>query len=79
MGEHEDVQIQWFVVSLSFDVHDWIKDNCKPKTISSLIDLIRKFLEYGNSQSQTYEDTLQELTIALKKEKFLPGCFYKKP
>jgi len=68
MGEDEDVPIQRFVVSLSFDVHDWIKSTCKQKTILSLTDIISKFLEYGNSHSQTYEDTLQELTITLKKE-----------
>jgi hypothetical protein len=38
------------------------------KTIPSLTDIISKFLEYRNSQSQTYEDTLQELTTTLKKE-----------
>jgi len=40
MGEHEDIQIIRFICSLPFDVQDWVKDCCKPKAISSLIDLV---------------------------------------
>jgi hypothetical protein len=72
MGKHEDVQKKQFIVSLPFDVQDWVKYCCKPRSVSSLIDLISIFLEYGSPQSQTYEDTLQELTTTLEEEGFFP-------
>jgi hypothetical protein len=55
-----------------------------PKTIAnqknkySPIDIIRKFLEYGNLQSQTYEDALQEITTTLKGEGFFPVIVIRK-
>jgi hypothetical protein len=61
------------VVSLSFDAWDWIEASQKLKTILSLTYIIRKFIEYDNSQSQTYEDTLQELIRTLKRESFFLG------
>jgi len=61
------------VVSLSFYVQDWIKDTCKTKTISSLTNIIRNFIEYGSSQSQTNEETLQNITTTLKREGFFRG------
>jgi hypothetical protein len=61
-------KIKWFIVSLPFDVQDWVKYCCKLRAISSLIYLISIFLEYGSPQYQTYEDTLQELTEPLKKK-----------
>jgi hypothetical protein len=73
MGEHEDIQIIRFICSLPFDVQEWIKYCCNPKAIYSLIDLISRFLDYGNPQSQTYEGTLQELIAALEEYGFFIG------
>jgi hypothetical protein len=52
------------------EARDWIKDCCKPKGISSLIDLISIFIEYWHPDYQTYEDVLQDLTTVLDDEGF---------
>jgi hypothetical protein len=70
--EHEDVQIKLFIFSLSLRLQDQIKVCCKPKGISSFIDLVGKFLEHCIPPFQTYENILQELTTSLKREGFFP-------
>jgi hypothetical protein len=50
-------------------LQDWIKDYCKPKAISLLIDIIRKFLEYGNHNLK-YMRTLFKNSTTLKREGF---------
>ena len=63
--EGEDVLVKLFILSLSCFLQDWIKSCCKDKGISSFIDLINRFMEFVKPQCQTYEDALQNLTIAL--------------
>jgi hypothetical protein len=50
---------------------------CKPKGISSLIDLISRFLDFWSPWFQTYEDTLQELTTSLEEEGFFSDLLIK--
>jgi hypothetical protein len=64
----EDVLIKLFICSLPLKLRDWCKHCCKPKDISSLTDLIEKFLEHWGPRSQTYEDTLQDFMAALQEE-----------
>jgi hypothetical protein len=52
------------------EVRNWVKDCCKPKGISSLIDLIGRFIEYWRPYFQTYEDVLRDLTVVLEDEGF---------
>jgi hypothetical protein len=68
--EGEDVLVKLFILSLSSFLQDWINGCCEDKSISSFVDLISRFIEFGKPQCQTYEDALQNLTIALEDEGF---------
>ena len=50
-------------------LQDW-KGCCKDRDISSFVDLISRFIEFVKPQCQTYEDALQNLTVALEDEGF---------
>jgi hypothetical protein len=62
--------VKLFILSLSSFSQDWIKGCCEYKGISSLIDLISRFIEFVKPQCQTYEDALQNLAIALEGKGF---------
>jgi hypothetical protein len=64
--QHEDIRIKLFIYCLPLEVQNWVKDCCKPKGISSLIDLISIFIEYWRPNHQTYEDVLRDLTVVLE-------------
>jgi hypothetical protein len=66
--EGEDVLVKLFILSLSSFLQYWIKGCREYKGISSFIDLINRFIEFVKLQCQTYEDALQNITIALEDE-----------
>jgi hypothetical protein len=69
-SHHEDIQIKLFIYFLPLELQNWVKDCCKPKGISSLIDLISIFIEYFHPYFQTYEDVLQDLIVVLEEKGF---------
>jgi hypothetical protein len=68
--EGEDVLVKLFILLLPFFLQDWFKGCCEDKGISSSVDLISRFIEFVKPQCQTYEDALQNLTVALEDEGF---------
>jgi hypothetical protein len=66
----EDVLVKLFILSLPSFLQDWFKSCCEDRGISSFVDLISRFIEFVKPQCQTYEDALQNLTIALENEGF---------
>jgi len=52
------------------EVRNWVKDCCKRKGISSLIDLISRFIEYWRPNYQTYEDVLRDIAVVLEDKGF---------
>ena len=68
--EGEDVLVKLFILSLPSFLQDWIKGCCEDKGISYFVDLIIRFIDFVKPQFQTYEDALQNLTIALEDDGF---------
>jgi hypothetical protein len=68
--EGEDVLVKLFILSLPSFLQDWFKGCCEDRGISSFVDLISRFIEFVKPQCQTYEDALQNLTVALEDEGF---------
>jgi len=66
----EDVLVKLFILSLPSFLQDWFKSCCKDKGISSFVDLISRFIEFVKPQCLTYEDALENLTVALEDEGF---------
>jgi hypothetical protein len=62
----EDVLIKLFILSLPSFLQDWFKGCCEDRGISSFIHLISRFIFFTKPRCQTYEDALQNLTIALE-------------
>ena len=61
----EDVLIKLFILSLPSFLQDWFKSCCEDRGISSFVHLISRFIDFTKPHCQTYEDALQNLTIAL--------------
>jgi hypothetical protein len=68
--QHEDVCLRLFLLSLGNEQRDWIKNSCKPRSISSLTILIREFLKHWGPEAQSLEDTIQDLEDAFSREGF---------
>jgi hypothetical protein len=66
----EDVLVKLFILSLPSFLQDWFKSFCEDRGISSFVDLISRFIEFVKPQCLTYEDSLQNLTVALEDEGF---------
>jgi hypothetical protein len=69
--EGEDVLVKLFILYLPSFLKDWFKSCCEDRGISYLIDLISRFIEFVKPQCYTYEDALQNLTVALEDEGFI--------
>jgi hypothetical protein len=67
---HEDVCLQLFLLSLGNEQRDWIKNSYKPRSISSLMILIREFLKHWGLEAQSLKDTIQDLEDAFSREGF---------
>jgi hypothetical protein len=61
----EDALIKLFIFTLPSYLQDRFKGCCKDMGISSFIHLISRFIDFTKPCCQTYEDALQNLTIAL--------------
>jgi hypothetical protein len=57
-----------FLLSLEERKHNWIKHSCSPKSIISLIILIRDFLENWGPKNNNIEDIIHDL------EDVIQGC-----
>jgi hypothetical protein len=68
--QHEDVCLRLFLLSLGSEQRDWIKHSCKPRSISSLMILIREFLKCWGPEAQSLEDTIQDLEDDFSREGF---------
>jgi hypothetical protein len=68
--EGEDILVKLFILSLPYFLQDWFKGCCDDRGISYFLDLISGFIEFVKPQCQTYEDALQNLTVALEEEEF---------
>jgi hypothetical protein len=68
--QHEDVCLQLFLLSLGREQRDWIKHYYKPRSISSLMILIREFLKHSGLEAQSLEDTIQDLEDVFSREGF---------
>jgi hypothetical protein len=68
--EGEDVLVKFFILSLPSFLKDWFKGYCEDRGISYFVDLISRFIEFVKPQCQTYENALQNLTIALENKGF---------
>jgi hypothetical protein len=66
----EDVLIKLFILSLPSFLQDWFKGCCEDRGISSFVHLISRFIDFTKPHCQTYEDALQNLTIALEDKGF---------
>ena len=66
----EVVLVKLFILSLPSFLQDWFNICCEDRGISSSVDLISRFIEFVKPQCQTYEDALQNLTVALEDEGF---------
>ena len=66
----EDALIKLSILSLSSFLQDWFKGCCKDRGISSFVHLISRFIDFTKPHCQTYEDALQNLTIALEDKEF---------
>jgi hypothetical protein len=66
----EDVLVKLFILSLPSFLQDWFKGCCEDRGISSFVHLISRFIDFVKPHCQTYEDALQNLTIALEDEGF---------
>ena len=51
-------------------MQDWFKFCCEDRGISCFIHLINRFIDFVKAHFQTYEYSLQNLTIALEDEGF---------
>jgi hypothetical protein len=60
----EDALIKLFIFTLPSYLQDRFKGCCKDRGISSFIHLISRFIDFTKPCCQTYEDALQNLTIA---------------
>jgi hypothetical protein len=68
--EGENVLVKLFILSLPYFLQDWFKGCCKDRFISSFVDLINRFIEFVKPQCQTYEYSLQNISISLEDEGF---------
>jgi hypothetical protein len=68
--EEEDILVKLFILSLPSFLQDWFKGCCEDRGISSFVDLINRFIEFVKPQCQTYEDSLQNITVSLEDEGF---------
>jgi hypothetical protein len=59
-----------FLLSLGNEHRDWIKNSCKPRSISSLMILIKYFLQCWGPEAQSIKDTIQDLEDAFSREGF---------
>jgi hypothetical protein len=64
----EDALIKLFILSLPSFLQDFFTGCCKDRGISSFIHLISRFIDFTKPRCQTYEDSLQNITIALEDE-----------
>jgi hypothetical protein len=66
----EDALIKLFLLTLPSYLQNRFKSCCKDRGISSFIHIINRFIDFTKPCCQTYEDALQNLTIALDKGGF---------
>jgi hypothetical protein len=62
----EDVLVKLSILSLPYFLQEWFKSCCEDRGISSFVDLMSRIIEFFKSQCQTYEDALQNITVAIE-------------
>jgi hypothetical protein len=55
---------------LGNEQRDWINHSCKPRSIYSLVILIKEFLKRWGLEAQSLKDTIQDLEDAFLREFF---------
>jgi hypothetical protein len=71
---HEDLLVVSFLHSLGIKQQGWIRNSCRPKSITSLKTFVEEFFKHCGPGFHRFEDTYHELLTALQEEGLL-GLF----
>jgi hypothetical protein len=71
---HEDLLVVSFLHSLGIKQQGWIRNSCRPKSITSLKTFVEEFLKHCGPGFHIFEDTYHELLTTLQEEGLL-GLF----